>query len=159
MLTGDTRETADAVAAQLGVDDWQARVLPEDKLEVVRELQRRGYVVAVVGDGTNDAPALAAADIGIAMGLTATDVAVETADVALAGSHLPHVVGVIDLGRRTLRVVRQNYALAIGVNTLGLLAGTFGTLNPVLAAVLHNASSVAVVLNSSRLIRYQPGPI
>ncbi len=157
MLTGDTTETATAVAAALRVDDWQARVLPEDKLEAVRELQRQGYVVAVVGDGTNDAPALAAADIGIAMGLTATDVAVETADVALAGSHLPHVVGVIDLGRRTLRVVRQNYALAIGVNTLGLLAGTFGTLNPVLAAVLHNASSVAVVLNSSRLIGYEPG--
>ena len=157
MLTGDTRETATAVAAELGVDDWHARVLPEDKLEAVRALQRQGHVVAVVGDGTNDAPALAAADIGIAMGLTATDVAVETADVALAGSHLPHVVGVIDLGRSTLRVVRQNYALAIGVNTLGLLAGTFGTLNPVLAAVLHNASSVAVVLNSSRLIGYEPG--
>ncbi|HEY0399079.1 MAG TPA: cation-translocating P-type ATPase [Acidimicrobiia bacterium] len=157
MLTGDTRETATAVAAELGVDDWQARVLPEEKLEAVRALQRQGHVVAVVGDGTNDAPALAAADIGIAMGLTATDVAVETADVALAGSHLPHVVGVIDLGRSTLRVVRQNYALAIGVNTLGLLAGTFGTLNPVLAAVLHNASSVAVVLNSSRLIGYEPG--
>jgi cation-transporting P-type ATPase C len=157
MLTGDTTETATAVAAALRVDDWQARVLPEDKLEAVRGLQRQGYVVAVVGDGTNDAPALAAADVGIAMGLTATDVAVETADVALAGSHLPHVVGVIDLGRRTLRVVRQNYALAIGVNTLGLLAGTFGTLNPVLAAVLHNASSVAVVLNSSRLIGYEPG--
>jgi cation-transporting P-type ATPase C len=157
MLTGDTAETATAVAAQLGVDDWEARVLPEDKLEAVRALQRQGHVVAVVGDGTNDAPALAAADIGIAMGLTATDVAVETADVALAGSHLPHVVGVIDLGRQTLRVVRQNYALAIGVNTVGLLAGTFGTLNPVLAAVLHNASSVAVVLNSSRLIGYQPG--
>ena len=128
MLTGDTTETATAVAGRLGVVEWQARVLPEEKLEVVRNLQRAGYVVAVVGDGTNDAPALAAADIGIAMGLSATDVAVETADVALAGSHLPHVVGVIELGRRTLRVVRQNYALAIGVNTLGLLAGTFGTL-------------------------------
>jgi manganese/zinc-transporting P-type ATPase C len=158
MLTGDTHEAATAIADLIGVDDWQARVLPEDKLEAVRALQAQGHVVAVVGDGTNDAPALAAADVGIAMGLTATDVAVETADVALAGSHLPHVVGVIDLGRRTLGVVRQNYALAIGVNTLGLLAGTFGTLNPVLAAVLHNASSVAVVLNSSRLIRHDPRP-
>ena len=156
MLTGDTHAAATAIAGLVGVDDWQARVLPEDKLDAVRALQAEGHVVAVVGDGTNDAPALAAADVGIAMGLTATDVAVETADVALAGSHLPHVVGVIDLGRRTLGVVRQNYALAIGVNTLGLLAGTFGTLNPVLAAVLHNASSVAVVLNSSRLIRHDP---
>jgi cation-transporting P-type ATPase C len=156
MLTGDTHETATAVAAHLGVEEWTARALPEDKLEAVRALQRNGHLVAVVGDGTNDAPALAAADVGIAMGLSATDVAVETADVALAASHLPHVVGVIDLGRRTLRVVRQNYALSIGVNTLGLLAGTFGTLNPVLAAVLHNASSVAVVLNSSRLIGHDP---
>jgi cation-transporting P-type ATPase C len=158
MLTGDTQETATAVAAHLGFEEWKARVLPEDKLEGVRALQQEGHVVAVVGDGTNDAPALAAADVGIAMGLSATDVAVETADVALAGSHLPHVVAVIDLGRRTLQVVRQNYALAIGVNTLGLLAGTLGTLNPVLAAVLHNASSVAVVLNSSRLIRHDPAP-
>lgn len=129
--------------------------MPEEKLEAVVALQRQGYLVAVVGDGVNDAPALAMADVEIAMGVSATDVAVETADVALAANHLPDVVAVIELGRRTLSVVRQNYALAIGVNTLGLLAETLGTLNPVLAAVLHNASSVAVVLNSARLIGYQ----
>lgn len=154
MLTGDTPEAAAVVAGRLGLVEWHARVLPEEKLAMVEMLRREGHLVAVVGDGTNDAPALAMADVGIAMGLSATDVAVEAADVALARNHLQDVVAVIDLGRQTLRVVRQNYALAIGVNTLGLLAGTFGTLNPVLAAVLHNASSVAVVLNSSRLIRH-----
>ena len=90
------------------------------------------------------------------MGLSSTDVAIETADIALAGNHLPNVAAIVDLGRQTLRTVRQNYAVAIGVNTLGVLAGTIGTLNPMLAAVLHNASSVAVVLNSARLVGYRP---
>ncbi len=90
------------------------------------------------------------------MGASGTDVAIETADITLAGDQLPQVASVIALGRRTLHVVGQNYGLAIGVNTVGLLAGALGTLSPVLAAVLHNASSVAVVLNSSRLARYDP---
>jgi cation-transporting P-type ATPase C len=158
MVTGDTEAVATVVAERLGIDEWRAHTLPEEKLEVVRELQREGRLVAVVGDGVNDAPALAAADIGIAMGLTATDVAVETADIALAGDQLGNVVEVIELGRRTLHVVRQNYALAIGVNTMGLLAGSVGRLSPLLAAVLHNASSVAVVANSARLIRFRVPP-
>jgi manganese/zinc-transporting P-type ATPase C len=158
MLTGDSPQTASAVAAALGIEEWYAEALPETKVEVVQKLQAEGHVVAMVGDGTNDAPALALADIGIAMGLSGTDVAVETADIALASNSLPQVADVIRLGRRTLHVVRQNYGLAIGVNTVGLLAGAAGTLNPVLAAVLHNASSVAVVVNSGRLTRYdQPG--
>jgi manganese-transporting P-type ATPase C len=155
MLTGDHPEIAKVVAGELGIDEWRAEVMPEDKLEVVRELQSDGYVVGMVGDGINDAPALAAADIGIAMGLAGTDVAVETADVALANDDLHRLLDVGDLGARAVDVIRENYGMSIAVNAAGLLIGAGGALSPVLAAILHNASSVAVVTNSSRLIRYR----
>ncbi|ORV98821.1 copper-transporting ATPase [Mycobacterium kyorinense] len=155
MLTGDHPEIAKVVAAELAIDDWRAEVLPEDKLEVVRRLQEDGHVVGMVGDGINDAPALAAADIGIAMGLAGTDVAVETADVALANDDLQRLLDVRDLGARAVEVIRENYGMSIAVNAAGLLIGAGGALSPVLAAILHNASSVAVVANSSRLIRYR----
>nr|MCH9731700.1 cation-translocating P-type ATPase [Actinomycetes bacterium] len=154
MLTGDHPDAAEAVAEQLGITEWRAEVLPDDKLAAVRRLRDEGYVVAMVGDGINDAPALAVADIGIAMGLGGTDVAVETADVALASDDLQRLLDVRDLGGRAVGAIRQNYAMSIAVNALGLLVGAGGALSPVLAAVLHNASSVAVVANSSRLIRY-----
>ncbi|MFI6433007.1 heavy metal translocating P-type ATPase [Rhodococcus oryzae] len=155
MLTGDHPETAAAVATELGIEEWRAEVLPDDKLEVVQRLRAEGHVVAMVGDGTNDAPALAAADIGIAMGLAGTDVAVETADVALASDDLTRLLEVRDLGGHAVRLIRQNYSMSIAVNALGLLVGAGGALSPVFAAILHNASSVAVVANSSRLIRYR----
>ncbi|MDG4665315.1 cation-translocating P-type ATPase [Mycobacterium sp. 236(2023)] len=154
MLTGDHPDAASAVAEQLGITEWQAEVLPEDKLDVVRRLRDEGHTVAMVGDGVNDAPALAEADIGIAMGLGGTDVAVETADVALASDDLQRLLDVRDLGGRAVDVIRQNYAMSIAVNAIGLMVGAGGALSPVLAAILHNASSVAVVANSSRLIRY-----
>jgi cation-transporting P-type ATPase C len=155
MLTGDHPDIARVVADELGIDEWRAEVMPEDKLEVVRELQSEGYVVGMVGDGINDAPALAAADIGIAMGLAGTDVAVETADVALANDDLHRLLDVRDLGARAVDVIRENYGMSIAVNAAGLIIGAGGALSPVLAAILHNASSVAVVANSSRLIRYR----
>ena len=155
MLTGDHPDIAKVVAGELGIDEWRAEVMPEDKLEVVRQLQDEGYIVGMVGDGINDAPALAAANIGIAMGLAGTDVAVETADVALANDDLRRLLDVGDLGTRAVEVIRQNYGMSIAVNAAGLLIGAGGALSPVLAAILHNASSVAVVANSSRLIRYR----
>src|ERR1700757_2870611 len=155
MLTGDHPEIAQVVAGELGIDEWRAEVMPEDKLEAVRELQGEGYVVGMVGDGINDAPALAAADIGIAMGLAGTDVAVETADVALANDDLHRLLDVGDLGARAVDVIRENYGMSIAVNAAGLIIGAGGALSPVLAALLHNASSVAVVANSSRLTRYR----
>ncbi|OCB09969.1 manganese-exporting P-type ATPase CtpC [Mycobacterium intracellulare] len=155
MLTGDHPDIADVVARELGIDEWHAEVMPEDKLAAVRELQDEGFIVGMVGDGINDAPALAAADIGIAMGLAGTDVAVETADVALANDDLHRLLDVRDLGARAVDVIRENYGMSIAVNAAGLIIGAGGALSPVLAAILHNASSVAVVANSSRLIRYR----
>jgi manganese-transporting P-type ATPase C len=157
LLTGDHPDTAAAVARELGIDEYRAQVQPEQKQDVVRELQAQGHTVAVVGDGINDAPALALADIGVAMGVSGTDVAVETADVALAGDDLRHLLDLRDLGRRTIGMIRQNYGMSIMVNAAGLVVSATGAMSPVVAAILHNASSVAVVGNSSRLIRYQLG--
>jgi len=157
MLTGDGPEVAAAIGDQLGLGEQsiRARALPEDKHTLVRELQAAGHRVAMVGDGINDAPALAEADLGIAMGTIGSEVAIEAADVALASNDIRQVAGVVRLGRDTLRIIRQNYALSIGVNSLGILAGAAGTLNPFLAAVLHNLSSLAVLANSARLLRYR----
>ncbi|MFI1256431.1 heavy metal translocating P-type ATPase [Streptomyces netropsis] len=156
LLTGDAPETAQVVADALGITEVHAHALPEGKLQLIRDLRAEGYTVAMVGDGTNDAPALALADVGIAMGEHSSHVALETADIALAGNDLRQVAAVVELSRHTLRVVRQNYALAIGVNLVGLLAGAGGTMNPVLAALLHNTSSIAVVGNSARLVNHAP---
>lgn len=155
MLTGDHPATAAAVAAELGITEWRAQVMPEDKQNVVAALQAEGYRVAMVGDGTNDAPALALADVGIAMGSGSTDVALETAQIALVGDALGRLLDLRDLSRHAIGVIRQNYGMSIAVNAIGLGISAGGALSPVLAAVLHNASSIAVVANSSRMTRYR----
>jgi cation-transporting P-type ATPase C len=155
MITGDIAEAAHVVARQLDLSDVRAQVLPDEKFESVRRLQEQGHRVAMVGDGINDAPALAMADVGIAMGAAGSDVAIEAADIALAGSDIRQVASVVKLGRHSLRLIRQNYALAIGVNSLGILIGAGGWINPFLAALMHNLSTIAVVINSSRLIGYR----
>jgi manganese/zinc-transporting P-type ATPase C len=153
LLTGDNPQTAAAVAAELGITEYRAQVLPEEKQDVVRTLQAEGHTVAMVGDGTNDAPALALADIGIAMGVGGTDVAVETADVAPAGDDLHTLLDLRDLGRRTITLVRQNYGMSIAVNAAGLAVSAAGALSPVVAAVLHNASS-----DTNSELRQRPAP-
>ncbi len=159
MLTGDSRTTAQAVANQLGIDEVHAEVLPEDKAEAVRQLQSEGSVVAMAGDGINDAPALALADIGIAMG-TGTDVAMESAAVTLVRGDLRGIVRAIRLSRATMRNIRQNLAFAFGYNALGvpLAAGvlypvTGLLLSPMVAAAAMSFSSVSVILNALRLRR------
>ena len=156
MLTGDLDGVAEHVASSVGVTEWRSRLLPEDKFEAIRKMRASGRRVAMVGDGINDASALAIADVGFAMGAAGSDVAVETADVALASDDLRHVADVIHISRRTMSVVRQNYALALGVNSIGLYLAAAGSINPIIAALLHNLSTILVVLNSSGLIGYDP---
>ena len=162
MLTGDHRATAAAIAAQAGVDRVLAEVLPEAKAHEIRRLQEAAHVVAMVGDGINDAPALAQADVGIAMG-SGTDVAIEAADVTLMRGDLRGVVAAVELSRRTIRIVKENLAWAFGYNVVlipvaaGLLYPVAGVLlSPILAGAAMAFSSVSVVTNSLRLKRWRP---
>ena len=156
MLTGDSAPVAHAIAARTGITEVRASLLPEDKLEMVRELQRGGHTVAMVGDGVNDAPALAAADIGVAMGAAGSAVAVETADVALMGDNLLRLPQAIGAARRTVRVMRQNIIIAVATVVL-LLAGVFaGGVTMALGMLVHEASVLVVIGNAMRLLRRSP---
>jgi P-type Cu2+ transporter len=156
MITGDARQVAEAVAAELGVDEVFAEVLPEDKDAAVADLQRRGLQVAMVGDGVNDAPALARADVGIAIG-AGTDVAIESAGIVLVSDDPRGVVGVIRLSGASYRKMLQNLGWATGYNLLavplaaGVLAWAGITLAPALGAVLMSASTIVVALNAQLL--------
>jgi P-type Cu2+ transporter len=158
MLTGDNRQTAERIARELGLDEVIAEVLPEDKAQKVKELQSQGRKVAMVGDGVNDAPALARADVGIAIG-AGTDVAIETADVVLMRSDPLDVAAAVQIGRGTVRKMRQNLGWAIGYNSLALpiAAGVFEpygfTLRPEIAAISMSGSSVLVAVNALALKR------
>ncbi len=153
MLTGDVKPVADAVAAAVGIDEVHAGLLPEDKLDIVARLQRAGHTVAMVGDGVNDAPALATADIGVAMGAAGSAVAVETADIALMGDNLLKLPEAISLARRTLANIRQNIVIAL-VTVALLLAGVLlGGVTMAVGMLVHEGSVLVVIANAMRLLR------
>ncbi len=152
LLTGDVEQHAEIIADRMTVNRYRAEAMPDDKAETVLKLQSKGTHVVMVGDGINDAPALAYADVGIAMGGTRTDIAMEAADITVTGDDPLMIPAVIHLARRTMLTVRQNFAAAVGVNTLGIVLASIGVLPVFWGAVLHNTCTVAVVLNSSRLL-------
>jgi len=151
LLTGDQRSIAAAVARDLGVDESEAELLPEAKLARVRTLVGQGRTVAMVGDGVNDAPALAEASVGVAMG-SGTDVARESADVVLLGNDLTKFVDTVRIARRARRIIMQNFVGTLGVDGIGIGLAAFGLLNPLLAAFIHVASELTFILNSARLL-------
>jgi Cd2+/Zn2+-exporting ATPase len=153
MLTGDDARTAQAIAVEAGVSDVHADLLPEDKLDVIRQMQDEGHVVAMVGDGINDAPALAAADIGIAMGAAGTDVAIETADIALMTNDLLKIPEAIQLSKATLNNIRQNVVIALLTVTFLLLGVLVGRVHMAGGMLVHEASVMIVILNGMRLLR------
>jgi Cu+-exporting ATPase len=152
MVTGDTEQTALYVAQQVGIDVVIAGAKPERKLEIIRELQAQGKKVGMIGDGINDAPAIAAADVSFAIG-TGTDVAIETADLTLVNGDISKVADVMELSDATLRIIKQNLFWALGYNTIAIPVAAMGKLNPMIASAAMAFSSISVVLNSLRLQR------
>ena len=152
LLTGDVEEHANLVASKMALDSYKAQVLPEDKADMVLKIQAKGNKVVMVGDGVNDAPALAYADVGVSLGRGSTEISIETADIAINSDNPLLLTGIIGLSQKTMGIVRQNFATAIGVNTVGLMLASMGILPVFWAAVLHNATTIAVVMNSGRIL-------
>ncbi|MFH1968904.1 MAG: cation-translocating P-type ATPase [Verrucomicrobiota bacterium] len=152
MLTGDHTKVAEAVAKVIGVDDFQAELLPERKQAFVRKLQAEGHVVGMIGDGINDAPALALADVGIAMGAAGTDVAIETADVTLMNDNLSGVADFMWMSAKVMRRIKLNIFFSMIYNVIGLTLGVMGMLTPIMAVIFQEAGCVTVVFSSTLLL-------
>jgi Cd2+/Zn2+-exporting ATPase len=155
MLTGDREIVAETVAAHVGIRDVRAECLPQHKLEVVNELKSQGHRVLVVGDGINDAPALAAGDLSVAMGALGSDVAIQTADAALMTDDLGRLPFLLALSRRTVQVIHQNLLAGFVFIVLAIIASSLGWVSPIAAAFIHEFSGFLVIFNSARLLRFE----
>lgn len=151
MLTGDSKDVAATVAQKMGIDSYFAEILPEDKANIVNYLQRNGHVL-MVGDGINDAPALAFADVGVALGGRRTDIAVESSDITINSDNPTKLMDALVLGQNTMRLIRQNFTATITINSAAMLLGALGKINPLVAAIIHNTATLAVVLNSASIL-------
>ena len=151
MLTGDSKDVAATVAQKMGLDNYYAEILPEDKADIVQKLQKHSHVL-MVGDGINDAPALAFADVGVALGGRRTDIAVESSDVTINSDDPTKLMDALDLGQRTMKLIRQNFTATITINSAAMLLGALGAINPLVAAIIHNTATLAVVMNSGRIL-------
>jgi len=156
MLSGDAERVAAAVARDVGVDRFQGSVRPETKVAVAQELREKGKVVAMVGDGVNDAPALAAANVGIAMGAAGSDVALETADIALLADRLTALPLAVDLARRASRTIKQNLFFSLGIVAV-LIPMTIAGVGISIAVIAHEGSTLVVVANALRLLNHRDG--
>jgi len=155
MLTGDNQQVADTIAAEVGFTDVTAQCLPEDKLNRVREIKAEGHHVAVVGDGINDAPALAAGDLSVAMGAAGSDIAIQTADIALMNNDLHRLPALFRLSREAMRVINQNLLVGLIFVLISIILAALGFVGPIGAAVLHEFSAFFVIFNSARLLRFE----
>jgi len=153
MLTGDNERIAKLVGEQIGVDEVKFDLMPSDKVDYVKELRAQGHHVAMVGDGINDAPALASSDVGIAMGLRGTDVSIETAGIVLATDDLNRIPKLFKISRATIRIIKANIAIAMAVNVLGIAFSMYGILPPLLASIVHESNALVGLFNSLRLLR------
>ncbi len=156
MLTGDNYAVAKSVAGKIGVDDFRAELLPEQKQHIIKELQDNGHITGMIGDGINDAPALALADVGIAMGAAGTDVAIETADVTLMNDDLSRVTDFLWMSKKVLRRIKLNIFFSIIYNAVGLALGSLAMLTPVLAVIFQEAGCITVVFSSTLLLWSEP---
>jgi Cd2+/Zn2+-exporting ATPase len=155
MISGDNVATVQTVAGRLGVSEYHGQMLPQEKLDLIEQMQSQGLSVAYVGDGVNDAPALAVADIGIAMGVAGTDLAIETANIALMRDDMDRLPHLVALSRETLRTIRVSVAFSMSMNLLSVVLGTLGIIGPAFGAVMHEMSALPVLAFSARLVAYK----
>jgi heavy metal translocating P-type ATPase len=155
MISGDNVATVQTVAGKLGVSEYHGQMLPQEKLDLIEQMQSQGLSVAYVGDGVNDAPALAVADIGIAMGVAGTDLAIETANIALMRDDMDRLPHLVALSRETLRTIRVSVAFSMSMNLLSVVLGTLGIIGPAFGAVMHEMSALPVLAFSARLVAYK----
>jgi cation-transporting P-type ATPase C len=153
MLTGDNKNAANAIATTCEIDEVIAELMPADKVIKIKSFKNQNFTTAMVGDGINDAPALAQADVGIAMGLSGTEVAIETAGVVLVSDDLSKLSQLLKIGRATMSIVKQNIAFAIAVNIIGIALSSQGLISPLAAAIIHESNALIVMVNSLRLLR------